>query len=103
MSATPPQSSSARGNSGRHRGTPVPLTVPWRKVCIRSAAGAALVVGAGLVTFGPGSIPDGAAAPAAAQVDAAQLDSSLAMRLADRSSRSGRSELRATEGLPVVE
>jgi hypothetical protein len=77
--------------------------VPWRKVCIRSAAGAALVVGAGLVTFGPGSIPDGAAAPAAAQVDAAQLDSSLAMRLADRSSRSGRSELRATEGLPVVE
>ena len=73
--------------------------MPWRKVCIRSAAGAALVVGAGLVTFGPGRIPDGVATPAAAQIDVAQLDSSMAMRLSERSSRSGRSELRSAEGL----
>ena len=78
--------------------------MPWRKVCVRSAAGAALVVGAGLVTFGPGRVPEGVATPAAAQVDAAQLDSSLAMRLSsDRSSRSGRSELRAAEALPTLE
>jgi len=60
-------------------------------------------MGAGLVTFGPVRIPEGVPTPAAAQVDVAQLDSSLAMRSSERSSRSGRSELRAAEGLPTLE
>jgi hypothetical protein len=68
--------------------------VPWRKVCLRSAAGLAFVAGAGVVTFGPGHAPEVAVTPVAAQVDVSQLDSAaLAMRLSERASRSGRAEL----------
>ena len=105
MSATPPDHSTGRGASGRHRGTSLPLTLsgrslPWRTVGLRSAAGLALVVGAGVVTLGPARLPDGVATPAAAHIgvaDAAEMDAAaLSMRLSDRASRSGRAELLPT-------
>ena len=105
MSATPPDHSTGRGASGRHRGTSLPLTLsgrslPWRTVGLRSAAGLALVVGAGVVTLGPARLPDGEATPAAAHIgvaDAAEMDAAaLSMRLSDRASRSGRAELLPT-------
>jgi len=105
MSETPPDHSTGRGASGRHRGTSLPLTLsgrslPWRTVGLRSAAGLALVVGAGVVTLGPARVPDGVATPAAAQIglaDAAEMDTAaLSMRLSDRASRSGRAELLPT-------
>src|SRR6478735_1163020 len=108
MSATPPDHSTGRGASGRHRGTSLPLTfsgrsLPWRTVGLRSAAGLALVVGAGVVTLGPARLPDGEATPAAARIgvaDAAEMDAAaLSMRLSDRASRSGRAELLPTGAL----
>jgi hypothetical protein len=94
MSSTPP---------GRHRGSPRPVVIPWRKVSVRSAAGLALVVGAGVVTFGPVSVAESEATPAA-QADAVALDSAgLAARLTERASRSGRAELRASEFLGIRE
>jgi hypothetical protein len=94
MSSTPP---------GRHRGSPRPVVIPWRKVSVRSAAGLALVVGAGVVTFGPVSVAESEATPAA-QADAVALDSAgLAARLTERASRSGRAELRASEFLEIRE
>ena len=96
MSATPPDHSTGRGASGRHRGTSLPLTfsgrsLPWRTVGLRSAAGLALVVGAGVVTLGPGRLPDGEATPAAAHIgvaDAAEMDAAaLSMRLSDPRAR----------------
>jgi hypothetical protein len=110
MSATPPDHSpsTGHGTSGRHRGSALPATLawrslPWRTVGLRSAAGLALVVGAGAVTLGPARLPDGVATPATAQAstaDAAQMEAAaLSMRLSDRASRSGRSELLATDAL----
>jgi hypothetical protein len=110
MSATPPDHSpsTGHGTSGRHRGPALPATLgwrslPWRTVGLRSAAGLALVVGAGAVTLGPARLPEGVATPASAQAssaDAAQLEAAaLSMRLSDRASRSGRSELLATDAL----
>src|SRR6476469_965182 len=105
MSATPPDHSTGRGASGRHRGTSLPLTfsgrsLPWRTVGLRSAAGLALAVGAGVVTLGPARLPDGEATPAAAHIgvaDAAAMDAAaLSMRLSDRASGSGRAELLPT-------
>jgi hypothetical protein len=94
MSSTPP---------GRHRGSPRPIVVPWRKVCLRSAAGLALVAGAGAVTFGPTSVTESEATPSA-QADAVALqDAGLAARLSERASRSGRAELRASEFLTIRE
>ena len=112
MSATPPDHSTGRGASGRHRGTSSPVTLswgslPWRTVGLRSAAGLALVAGAGVVTLGPARLPDDVATPAAARIsvaEATEMDASaLSMRLSDRVSRSGRAELlpvEATEERP---
>src|SRR6476659_10279629 len=99
MSATPPPPSSGREASGRHRGSALPVTLPktdrwrslpWRTVGLRSAAGLALVVGAGVVTLGPARLPDGEATTAAAHIDvadAAEMDAAaLSMRLSDRAS-----------------
>lgn len=70
---------------------------------MRSAAGLALVLGAGAVTLGPARSTDAAVSPAAAQIgvaDAAQSDAAaLSMRLSERASRSGRSELLAADAL----
>jgi hypothetical protein len=110
MSSTPPDHSpsTGHGTSGRHRGSALPATLawrslPWRTVGLRSAAGLALVVGAGAVTLGPARLPDGVATPATAQAStahAAQMEAAaLSMRLSDRASRSGRSELLATDAL----
>ena len=94
MSSTPP---------GRHRGSPRPVVIPWHKVCVRSAAGVALALGAGVVTFGPTGGSESDATPSA-QADAVALqDSGLAARLSDRASRSGRAELRASEFLTISE
>ena len=88
---------------GRHRGSPRPIVVPWPKVCVRSAAGLALVVGAGVVTLGPTSVTESQAKPSA-QADAVALeDAGLATRLSERASRSGRAELRASEFLSIRE
>ena len=77
--------------------------MPWRKVCLRSAAGLSLVVGAGVVTFGPTSVTETEATPSA-QADAVALqDAGLATRLSERASRSGRAELRASEFLTIRE
>ena len=77
--------------------------MPWRKVCLRSAAGLALVAGAGAVTFGPTSVTESEATPSA-QADAVALqDAGLAARLSERASRSGRAELRASEFLTIRE
>lgn len=108
MSATPPDRSTGRVASGRHRGTSLPpalsgRSLPWRTVGLRSVAGLALVVGAGVVTLGPARLPDGVATPAAARIgvaDAAEMDAAaLSMRLSDRASRSGRAELLPTGAL----
>ena len=94
MSSTPP---------GRHRGSPRPIVVPWPKVCVRSAAGIALVVGASVVTLGPTSVTESQVTPSA-QADAVALeDAGLATRLSERASRSGRAELRASEFLSIRE
>src|SRR4051812_11259850 len=107
MSATPPDHSTGRGASGRHRGTSSPVppswgSLPWRTVGLRSAAGLALVVGAGVVTLGPARLPDDVATPAA-QIsvgDATETDAAaLSMRLSDRASRSGRAELLPAEAV----
>ncbi|HYQ33923.1 MAG TPA: hypothetical protein VEQ83_11965, partial [Lapillicoccus sp.] len=78
-------------------------SLPWRTVGLRSAAGLALVVGAGVVTLGPARIPEGVATSAADQLsvaDAAQMEAaSMSLRLSERSSRSGRSELVLSEAL----
>jgi Sec-independent protein translocase protein TatA len=108
MSATPPdQSAPTSRDAGRHRGSALPVTLPWRKVGLRSAAGLVLVVGVGAVTLGPARLPDGVATPAAAEAaartgvsDADQMDAAaLSMRLSERASRSGRSELLAAAAL----
>ncbi len=78
-------------------------TLPWRTVGLRSAAGLALVVGAGVVTLGPGRASEGAVTPTAAQInvaDADQIDAAaFSQRLSERASRSGRAELLLTEAL----
>src|SRR5690349_17334798 len=101
MSATPPHHTiPPTPGSGRHRGSALPLTLPWRTVALRSAAGLALVAGVGAVTLGPARLAEGAATPATAQAgvdDLTRVDAAdLSARLAERASRSGRSELLAT-------
>jgi hypothetical protein len=104
MSATPPDQSTGREASGRHRGTPLPITLswrtlPWRTVGLRSVAGLALVVGAGVVTLGAGRASEGPVTPTAAQINVPdQVDAAdLSMRLSERASRSGRAEFLAAE------
>ncbi|MEP6648552.1 MAG: hypothetical protein ABJA74_01375 [Lapillicoccus sp.] len=74
------------------------MSVPWRAVCVRSVVGLAFVVGAGVVTMGPGRFAEEVAAPAAAPLDGIAMDSAaLSMRLSERASRSGRAELLPAE------